>query len=76
MKVVSTPEQEIKKEVETLLSNRGIKWEDLKVWETSDGYLVEVRTSDVKDNFQAIKLSDQLERELKFLGVSLAIIPA
>jgi len=76
MKVVSTPEQEIKKEVETLLSNRGIKWKDLKVWETSDGYLVEVRTSNVKDNLEAIKLSDQLERELKFLGVSLAIIPA
>jgi AAA+ ATPase superfamily predicted ATPase len=75
METISMFEREIEKELKLLLSNRGLKWKDLKVWETSDGYLVEVRTSDVKDNLEAIKLSDQLEKELKFLGVSVAIIP-
>ena len=67
---------EIRKEVQELLKKHNIKWSRLEVWETSDGYLVEVETPDLKDDIEAIKLSRRLEEELKDPLVTISILPA
>jgi pyruvate formate-lyase activating enzyme-like uncharacterized protein len=67
---------EIRQEVEEILKKHNLKWISLKVWETSDGFLVEVETPDIKDDLEAIHLSRQLEKELKDPTVSLSILPA
>jgi len=66
---------EIRQEVEELLKRRNIKWSKLNVWETSDGYLVDVETPDIKDDLEAIYLSRKLEKELKDPTVSISILP-
>ncbi len=75
MQITVSPTEEIKKEVERLLQKHNIEWNNIKVWETSDGYLVEIESPNVGNNLKAIELSDKLEDELKFIGVSIAIIP-
>jgi len=71
-----SPKLEIQKEIENLLVKQNIKWTSLKIYETSDGYLVEIESPDVKNNFEGIELSDKLEKQLKYLDVSVAILPS
>jgi len=75
MQITVSPTEEIKKEVERLLPKYNLEWSNIKVWETSDGYLVEIESPNVGNSLKAIELSDKLEDELKFIGVSIAIIP-
>ncbi|RTZ58310.1 MAG: hypothetical protein DSZ31_06095 [Gammaproteobacteria bacterium] len=68
--------EEIRQDVEELLKKRKIRWNKIEVWETSDGFLVEVETPDLRDDIKAIYLSRELEKELKDPSVSLSILPA
>ena len=68
--------QEIRHEIENLLRKYKIKWENIEIWETSDGFLVEVVSPDFKDHISAIKTSKKLEKELKDPSISLSILPA
>jgi len=68
--------EEIHQDVECLLKKHNIQWSKLNVWETSDGYLVEVETPNIRDDFEGIFLSRKLEKELKDPSVSLSILPA
>ena len=68
--------EEIRQEVETLLKKHNIRWTNIEVWETSDGFLVEILSPDFKDHIPAIKTSKQLEEELKDPSVSISILPA
>ncbi len=67
--------EEIRQEVEELLKRHNIKWTKLNVWETSDGYLVDIETPDIADDLEAIYLSRKLEKELKDPTVSISILP-
>ena len=67
--------EEIRQEVEILLKEHNIRWTNIEVWETSDGFLVEILSPDFKDHIPAIKTSKQLEEELKDPSVSLSILP-
>ena len=67
--------EEIRQKVETLLKKHNIRWTNIEVWETSDGFLVEILSPDFKDHVPAIKTSKQLEKELKDPSVSLSILP-
>jgi len=68
--------EEIRQDVEELLKKRKIRWNKIEVWETLDGFLVEVETPDLRDDIKAIYLSRELEKELKDPSVSLSILPA
>ena len=76
MKAIVSPTLEIQKEIENLLLKQNIKWTSLKIYETSDGFLVEIESPDVKNNLEGIELSDKLEKQLKYLDVSIAILPS
>ena len=67
---------EIRQEVEELLKKHNLEWTTINVWETSDGFLVEVLSPDFKEHIPAIKTSKQLEKKLKDPSVSLSILPA
>ena len=67
--------EKIRQEVENLLKQHNIKWTNIEVWETSDGFLVEVLSPDFKEHIPAIKTSKQLEKELKDPSVSISILP-
>jgi len=67
---------EIRQEVELLLKKHNIKWTSLNVWETSDGFLVEIETPNLTDDLEGIYLSRKLEKELKDPSVTLSILPA
>jgi len=53
---------EIRQEVELLLKKHNIKWTSLNVWETSDGFLVEIETPNLTDDLEGIYLSRKLEK--------------
>ena len=74
--ITINPLEEIRQEVENLLRQHNIRWTNIEVWETSDGYLVEVFSPNFKEHIPAIKTSKQLEKELKDPSVSLSILPA
>jgi regulatory protein YycI of two-component signal transduction system YycFG len=67
--------EEIKKEVEELLKKENIKWDRISISETSDGYLVIVRTPQFQDDMKAIEVSLRLEDKLKDPSISLSLIP-
>jgi hypothetical protein len=66
----------IKQDVETLLKKHNLRWTKLKVWEVSDGYLVEIESPDIEDDIKGIFLSRKLEQELKDPLVTLSILPS
>ncbi len=68
--------EEIRQEVTEILKAHDIKWNRIEIWETSDGYLVEVDSPDFDDHIKAILTSKELEEELKDPAVSLSILPA
>jgi len=68
--------EEIRHDIEQLLKKHNLKWSKLNVWETSDGYIAIIETSNLKDDIEAIFLSRKLEKELKDPSVSLSILPA
>jgi len=68
--------EDIRQEVEHLLKLHNIQWTNITVWETSDGFLVEVLSPDFKEHIPAIKTSKQLEKEFKDPSVSISILPA
>ncbi|HIC08930.1 MAG TPA: hypothetical protein EYO62_02645 [Aquificales bacterium] len=68
--------EEIRQEVENLLKQHNIRWTNIEVWKTSDGFLVEVLSPNFKEHIPAIKTSKQLEKELKDPSVSISILPA
>ncbi len=68
--------EEIRQEVQDLLKKHHIKWINFEIWETSDGFLVEIETPDIKDHMEGIFLSRKLEEELKDPLVTLSILPA
>jgi hypothetical protein len=68
--------KEILIEVENLLKKHNISWNKLDIWETSDGYLIEIESPNIKDDLQGISLSRKLEKELKDPTVTLSILPA
>jgi len=68
--------EEIKKDVKELLKKHNLTWTKLEVWETSDGFLVEIETPDLTDDLEGIYLSRKLEKELKDPSVTLSILPA
>jgi len=74
--VITNPLEEIKQDVTNLLRKHNIKWSKLDIYETSDGYLVLIKTPQLKDHIETIELSLQLEEELKDPSVSLSILPA
>jgi len=67
---------EIRQEVEELLKKHNLKWTTINVWETSDGFLVEVETPNLKDDLEGIYLSRKFEKELKDPSISISILPA
>jgi len=71
---VTNPLEEIKREVENLLRKFNINWSKLDIYETSDGYLVIVKTPQFKEDLEAIELSLKLEEELKDPEVSISVI--
>ena len=75
MQTITNPLEEVKQEVVELLKKHKVKWSQLDVYETSDGYLVLVRTPQFKDHLETIELSLQLEEELKDPTVSISILP-
>ena len=72
---ITNPLEEIKQDVINLLRKHKINWSKLDIYETSDGYLVLVRTPQFKDHLETIELSLKLEEELKDPEVSISIIP-
>jgi len=74
--IATNPLEEIKQDVINLLKEHNIRWSKLDIYETSDGYLVLVRTPQFKDHLETIKLSLKLEDELKDPSVSISILPA
>ena len=72
---ITNPLEEIKQEIEQLLKKHNLKWSKLNIYETSDGYLALIRTSQIKDHLKAIELSLKLEEELKDPEVSISIVP-
>ena len=72
---ISNVLEEIRQEVETLLKQHNIRWTNIEVWETSDGFLVEVLSPNFKEHIPAIKTSKLLEKELKDPSVSISILP-
>ena len=76
MQNLTTVLDEIRQEVEELLKRHKIKWTEFNVWETSDGFLVEVESPNFKDHINAILTSKKLEKELKDPTVSISILPA
>ena len=76
MKVQSDYKLELKQQIENLLKKHNLEWEKLNIWETSEGFLIEVETPKVSSYLEAINLSDKLENELKHIGVSIAVIPS
>ena len=74
--VLTNPLEEIKLDVTNLLRKHNITWSKLDIYETSDGYLVLIKTPQLKDHIETIDLSLQLEEELKDPSVSLSILPA
>ncbi len=75
MHTISTIEG-IKQEVIDTLQKHNIKWSKLNIWETSDGFLVEIESPDIENDFQGIELSRKLERELSDPTITLSIIPS
>ncbi|HIO41938.1 MAG TPA: hypothetical protein EYN34_03505 [Aquifex sp.] len=73
---IANPLEEIKQEVVNILKKHNISWSKLDIYETSDGYLVLVRTPQFKDHIETIELSLKLEEELKDPLVTLSILPA
>jgi len=72
---VTNPLEEMKKDVINLLRKHNIDWSKLDIYETSDGYLVLVRTPQFQDHLETIELSLKLEEELKDPSVSISLIP-
>ena len=68
--------EEIRQEVIDILQKHNIKWSKLNVWETSDGFLVEIESPDIDNDFQGIELSRKLERELNDPAITLSILPS
>ena len=68
--------EEIKQEVIDVLQKHNIKWSKLNVWETSDGFLVEIESPDIDNDFQGIELSRKLERELNDPTITFSILPS
>ncbi len=66
----------IKQEVIDILQKHNIKWSKLNIWETSDGFLIEIETPDIDNDFQGIELSRKLERELNDPTITLSILPS
>ena len=66
----------IKQEVMDILQKHSIKWSKLNVWETSEGFLVEIESPDIDNDFQGIELSRKLERELNDPTITLSILPS
>jgi hypothetical protein len=73
---ILNPFEEIKQDVVNLLKEHNINWSKLDIYETSDGYLVLVKTPQFKGHLETIELSLKLEQELKDPTVSISILPA
>ena len=67
--------KELEKSIKQLLTKHNLKWDKLEIVETSDGFLVLVRTSHLKNYDTAAELSYILEKELKDPEVSISIVP-
>ena len=66
----------IKQEVLDALKKHNINWSKLNVWETSEGFLVEIESPDIDNDLQGIELSRKLERELNDPTITLSILPS
>jgi crotonobetainyl-CoA:carnitine CoA-transferase CaiB-like acyl-CoA transferase len=73
-KVATNTLKELQNEVKTLLKSKNLNWDSIETYETSDGYLVLIRTKSVKEP-QATEISLELEEILKDPLVSISIIP-
>jgi hypothetical protein len=74
-KTITDPREEIKKEIEGLLKKHNINWQSMEIWETFDGFLVEITSPNFKDYVEAIKISKKLEEELLDPTVTISILP-
>ena len=68
--------KQIKRKVIDILQKHSIKWSKLNVWETSDGFLVEIESPNIDNDLQGIELLRKLERELNDPTISLSILPS
>ena len=65
----------IRLEVEDLLQKHHIHWTSIEVWETSDGYRVEIVSPVFEDFLTAERFSELLEKELGDPNISLSLVP-
>jgi len=68
-------QKDLYQEIEALLRKYNIKWKNMEITETSDGFLVLVRTPYISDYTKAAELSYLLETDFKDPLVSISIIP-